>query len=171
MSIQLEAISRINSLKSAIETTTGETYNNLTDAVQALKNGYDASTEEQYEVFEAAHDWATGIIIKDQSFSQFYPIINVEVSGLPENADVKRVEIIYNNTAYALEDLYLLEGKDVWFCYYKGLSVVNAQQCERLIASLYYKGAPESGQNSLYEGVINETLDDSVGIRVYYTVK
>lgn len=171
MNTQFESLNKINSLKNAIEATTGETYSNLTDAVQALKDGYSSSTGEQYEVLEVAHDFVAGLIVKDQAFSQYYPMINIEVSGLPENANVKRVEIIYNDKVYALEDLYLLEGKDVWFCYYMGLSVVNAQWCDRLIASLYYKEAPESGIGSLYEGVMNEILDDTVGIRVYYVTK
>lgn len=40
MSITLESVNRINSLKSGIEATTGEKYTNLTDAIQGLKDGY-----------------------------------------------------------------------------------------------------------------------------------
>lgn len=40
MSITLESLNRIKSLKSGIEATTGATYTNLTDAIQGLKDGY-----------------------------------------------------------------------------------------------------------------------------------
>lgn len=40
MSIELESAKRINNLKQGIEATTGETYNDLTEGVQALKDGY-----------------------------------------------------------------------------------------------------------------------------------
>lgn len=40
MSITLESVNRINSLKAGIESTTGEQYTNLTDAIQGLKDGY-----------------------------------------------------------------------------------------------------------------------------------
>lgn len=40
MSVTLESVERINALKNGIEATTGETYNDLTEAVQGLKDGY-----------------------------------------------------------------------------------------------------------------------------------
>jgi hypothetical protein len=40
MSIELESVKAINSLKQGIEATTGETYTDLTEAVQAMKDGY-----------------------------------------------------------------------------------------------------------------------------------
>lgn len=40
MSATLETLNKINSLKQGIEATTGETYADLTEGVQALKNGY-----------------------------------------------------------------------------------------------------------------------------------
>lgn len=40
MSITLESVKRINTLKNSIEATTGETYANLTEGIQALKDGY-----------------------------------------------------------------------------------------------------------------------------------
>lgn len=43
MSITLDSFGKIISLKSGIEATTGETYNDLTLAVQALKDGYGGS--------------------------------------------------------------------------------------------------------------------------------
>lgn len=43
MSITLESIERINALKNGIEAVTGESYEDLTSGVQALKNGYGQS--------------------------------------------------------------------------------------------------------------------------------
>ncbi len=40
MSVALASVEKINALKTGIEATTGESYNDLTEAVQALKNGY-----------------------------------------------------------------------------------------------------------------------------------
>lgn len=40
MSVTLESVERINALKNGIEATTGKTYNDLTEAVQGLKDGY-----------------------------------------------------------------------------------------------------------------------------------
>lgn len=40
MSITPETLNKINSLKSGIESVTGESYSDLTEAVQGLKNGY-----------------------------------------------------------------------------------------------------------------------------------
>jgi hypothetical protein len=40
MSITLESVNRINSLKQGIEATTGESYTDLTQAIQGLKDGY-----------------------------------------------------------------------------------------------------------------------------------
>ena len=40
MSVELESVKRINNLKEGIEATTGETYTDLTEGVQALKDGY-----------------------------------------------------------------------------------------------------------------------------------
>lgn len=40
MSVALTSVERINALKNGIEATTGETYADLTEGVQALKNGY-----------------------------------------------------------------------------------------------------------------------------------
>lgn len=40
MSVAITSVEKINALKTGIEATTGESYNDLTEAVQALKNGY-----------------------------------------------------------------------------------------------------------------------------------
>ena len=45
MSITLESVETINILKQGIETVTGGNYTDLTEAVQALKNGYGNTTE------------------------------------------------------------------------------------------------------------------------------
>ena len=47
MSIQLESVERINALKSGIEAVTGESYEDLTAGVQALKNGYGQGGESE----------------------------------------------------------------------------------------------------------------------------
>lgn len=47
MSIQLESVERINALKNGIEAVTGESYDNLTAGVQALKNGYGQGGESE----------------------------------------------------------------------------------------------------------------------------
>ena len=43
MSVAVASIEKINALKTGIEATTGESYNDLTEAVQGLKNGYGQS--------------------------------------------------------------------------------------------------------------------------------
>lgn len=43
MSVAVASVEKINALKTGIETTTGESYNDLTEAVQDLKNGYGQS--------------------------------------------------------------------------------------------------------------------------------
>lgn len=45
MSVTLTSVERINILKQGIESVTGESYENLTEAVQALKNGYGSAGE------------------------------------------------------------------------------------------------------------------------------
>lgn len=57
MSISLESVEKINALKQGIEAVTGETYNDLTTGIQALKNNY--ATEEQ---IQAVNNWD---LIKD----------------------------------------------------------------------------------------------------------
>lgn len=52
MSISLESVEKINALKQGIETVTGETYNDLTTGIQALKDNY--ATEEQ---IQAVNNW------------------------------------------------------------------------------------------------------------------
>lgn len=46
MSITLTSVEKINTLKQGIESVTGESYDNLTEAVQALKDGYGSTTED-----------------------------------------------------------------------------------------------------------------------------
>jgi hypothetical protein len=43
MSVAVASVEKINALKTGIEATTGESYNDLTEAVQSLKNGYGQS--------------------------------------------------------------------------------------------------------------------------------
>ena len=43
MSVAVASVEKINALKTGIEATTGESYNDLTEAVQGLKNGYGQS--------------------------------------------------------------------------------------------------------------------------------
>ena len=52
MSISLESVGKINALKQGIEAVTGETYNDLTTGIQALKNNY--TTDEQ---IQAVNSW------------------------------------------------------------------------------------------------------------------
>lgn len=51
MSLELKSVEIINSLKASAESTTGESYTDLTEAVQALKNGYGNATEGGSESF------------------------------------------------------------------------------------------------------------------------
>ena len=46
MSVILESANRINALKSAVEAVTGQSYDNLTQGIQALKDGYSTSEVE-----------------------------------------------------------------------------------------------------------------------------
>ena len=49
MSITLDSVERINTLKQGIETVTGESYNDLTEGVQVLKDGYGKGDTEEIE--------------------------------------------------------------------------------------------------------------------------
>ena len=63
MSITLDSVTKINSLKSGIEAVTGESYSNLTEAVQDLKNGYgvgEGGDETQWSI----DDLASGTVPK-----------------------------------------------------------------------------------------------------------
>ena len=51
MSVTPETLKIIDTLKQGIEATTGETYNNLTEGVQALKNGYEQGDGEPGKPF------------------------------------------------------------------------------------------------------------------------
>lgn len=52
MSISLVSVERINALKNGIEAVTGESYDNLTAGVQALKNGYGQGGESDFPLGE-----------------------------------------------------------------------------------------------------------------------
>lgn len=48
MSVTLTSVERINALKNGIESITGETYADLTEGVQALKNGYNPNGNSEF---------------------------------------------------------------------------------------------------------------------------
>jgi hypothetical protein len=52
MSIALESVKRINALKNSIEAVTGESYEDLTEGIQALKNGYGQGGESDFPLGE-----------------------------------------------------------------------------------------------------------------------
>lgn len=60
--MSLESVKRINSLKSGIESTTGEQYTNLTEAIQDLKDGYGSGSSGKYagiQILAVADDEGT----------------------------------------------------------------------------------------------------------------
>jgi hypothetical protein len=61
MSLALTSVERINALKNGIEATTGETYVDLTEGVQALKNGYGQGGGDGTEEIENIID-ASGVL-------------------------------------------------------------------------------------------------------------
>jgi hypothetical protein len=62
MSVQLESVERINALKNGIEAVMGESYEDLTAGVQALKNGYGQGSGEEIitGITDFSDFWAFG---------------------------------------------------------------------------------------------------------------
>lgn len=78
MSITPETLNKINSLKSGIESVTGESYSDLTSAVQGLKNGYGQGGGEENQLHATLDGTLTSI---DSNVSK---IIDYACRGLSE---------------------------------------------------------------------------------------
>lgn len=179
MSIELETLNRINTLKTNIEAVTGGSYDNLTSAVQALKDGYSSSTEEQYSVYEVKFDFVTGYIglanLGNNIFGvEVAPEVEREdgtIDVLPENAVIKRVEFYFNGNVHKLEDAQELDGRDAWVGYPANNTMLSSEMIGgRVVASLYYYNTYSPDAESLLYCMFNSAFEYDSPIRVYYTV-
>ena len=180
MSAEFEALNRINALKESIESVTGDSYTDLTEAVQALKDKNSSSEEEQYQIYEVKFDFVSGYI-GPSSLNNNIIVVEVaeqvekedgSVEVLPENAIIKKVEFFFNGEMHCLEDVQKIDNRDVWVCYHTVHEFVHPEFLEgRAIASLFYFNANSPESNSLLYRFVSGEIEYESPIRVYYTIK
>ena len=113
MSVKLESAERYEALKSSIEAVTGETHADLTDGIQALKNGYGQGgvKEEQEKTIDITENGTTEVLPDDGKVLSKVTV-NVEVSSggseVPSNAKFQVVS--YTTDGYPLEVNICSEG-------------------------------------------------------------
>lgn len=108
MSVLLESVNRINSLKSGIEAVTGETYPDLTEGVQALKDGYG----------QGGGGDETFVGIKLSEFNYRYAPLVADMRTLPVDGTFGGFTYLFCNQSTAgnggfyahLRDIYLPQG-------------------------------------------------------------
>lgn len=180
MSIQLETLNKINTLKTNIESVTGGTYNNLTEAVQALKDGYGASTGEQYQVYEVKYDFWTGYFgASNLGFNIFGLEVATQVERedgsvdvLPDDAKIKYVEIYFNGAFYRLEDAGNIDGRAVWVNYDTANTTLQTQMIDgKVVASVYYFDATNPNPGDFLYALVMDDLEYDSPIRIYYTTE
>lgn len=117
MSIAFESVERINTLKNGIEAVTGESYEDLTAGVQALKNGYGKGGEckpEQEKTVDITENGTTEIVPDNgKTLSKVTVNVAVPSSGggmgiiysdftggtynLPKKADISSLAVVSEN--------------------------------------------------------------------------
>ena len=85
MSVALASVERINALKNSIEATTGETYADLTQGVQALKDGYRQGGSECAE-------WINNNLLNEGKPKGALFCNNKEITVIPETFDFSQLE-------------------------------------------------------------------------------
>ena len=111
MSVVLESANRINALKSAVEAVTGQSYDNLTQGIQALKDGYNTSEVEGIQY--------TDIIYNDDN-----TVTLIDTKGIEHT-----ITCVYENNRL-LSMTY--DGKEVVTVYEDGEQIGRASCRERV---------------------------------------
>ena len=81
MSVDFESANRITSLKQGIEATTGESYADLTEGVQALKDGYGQGGKPEQEKTVEITENGTTDVLPDTGYALSKVTVNTNVAG------------------------------------------------------------------------------------------
>lgn len=180
MSIDLETLKKINGLKQAIETATGETYTDLTAAVQGLKNGYGQGGDEELvkalvenDEFEALDlpDYVTKI--KPFAFynSKLKGIRGFEVTELTDrmeewfDEETGETEIYpaYNNAFDGCAELLFFHFPKLEYIGIGAFQLSNLEEVEELPDSVKYIGSSAFNSSMIPLTKLPENLEEIGG--------